>query len=428
MIRTTCPAVTLGRHVRGGLGGLEGCTADRFSPLAYGLLPEEHHGMKSSLPIRTTERACEVAWFAALCGDDYEFLGVPDGRLRSSYPHCGDIVRRADAAGYQNILLPSGWIPGQDALSFAALLGPQTRQINLLVALRMGEVWPPMLARAIATIDHALEGRLCLNIISSDLPGSHESNEVRYARSSEIIQILQGLWNSKGPFAWSGEFYNFSLPTTEPAQCYQQHGGPLLYFGGISPAAQDLCAKHCDVFLMWPETEEQLIETMQQVAARAETYGRTLDFGFRGHVIVRETEAEAQAAADRLISRLDRAQGEEIKRRSLDAGSAGVQRQDALRAAAGSLWIEPHLWSGVGLARSGCGSAIVGNPDQVLAKIERYMDLGMRAFILSGYPHLDECDLFARHVLPRLPTCRLNSLQHRRIAHPVTPLTTAPRT
>ena len=377
--------------------------------------------------IRTRERACEVAWFSALCGDDYEFLGVPDGGLRSSYAHCGDIVRRADALGYGNILLPSSWIPGQDALAFAALLGPQTRQINMLVALRMGEVWPPMLARAIATVDHAVEGRLCINIISSDLPGLRESNETRYARASEVIQILQGLWRTDGPFAWEGEFYRFELATTEPAKCYQQNGGPLLYFGGISPPAQELCAQHCDVFLMWPETEDRIAETMRSMAAKAARHGRTIDFGFRSHVIVRETEAEARAAAERIISRLDSAKGLEIKRRSLDAASAGVRRQDELRQAAGDLWIEPHLWSGVGLARSGCGSAIVGDPDQVLTKLERYMDMGIRAFILSGYPHLDECDLFARHVLPRLETCRLNHVHGRRVPDPVTPLTTAPR-
>ena len=378
--------------------------------------------------IRTSQRCCEVAWFAALCSDDYEFLGIPEGRLRSSYAHCGEITKRADAAGYQNILLPSGWIAGQDALAFAGLVGPQTAQMNLLVALRMGEVWPPMLARAISTVDHALAGRLCLNIISSNMPGISEPNEVRYGRASEIIQILQGLWNAEGPFEWEGEYYTFALPTSEPAKTYQQNGGPLLYFGGISPAAQDLCAKHCDVFLMWPETEERVSETIAVMSQKAAAYGRRIDFGFRSHVIVRETEAEARAAAERLISKLDRSRGEAIKRRSQDAASAGVLRQDALRAAAGDLWLEDHLWSGVGLARSGCGSAIVGDPDQVLAKLERYMEMGMRAFILSGYPHLDECDLFAKHVLPRLPTCKLNELQQRRVAQPVTPLTTAPRT
>lgn len=377
--------------------------------------------------IRTSERRCEVAWFSALCGDDYEFLGVPDGALRSSYEHCGDIVRKADAHGFQNILLPSGWIAGQDALTFAAAMAPQTTQINQLVALRMGEVWPPMLARAIATVDHIAKGRLCINIISSDLPGQKESNEVRYERSSEIIQILQGLWRTRGPFEWHGKHYHFSLPNTEAAQPYQQNGGPLLYFGGISPQAQDLCAKHCDVFLMWPETEDRIAETMRVMSERAAAYGRTIDFGFRTHVIVRETEAEARAAADRLISKLDHEKGAEIKARSLDSQSAGVRRQDELRAQSTDLYLEPHLWSGIGLARSGCASAIVGDPDQVLAKLNRYMDMGIRAFILSGYPHLEECDVFAKHVLPKLPSCRLNQLQGRLVKDPVTPLTTAPR-
>ncbi|HYF34968.1 MAG TPA: LLM class flavin-dependent oxidoreductase [Prosthecobacter sp.] len=379
-------------------------------------------------PIRTPARAAEVAWFSALCSDDYEFLGMPDGRLRSSYEHCGDIVRKADELGYQNILLPSGWIAGQDPMAFAAAMAAQTRQINQLVALRMGEVWPPMLARAIATVDHIAKGRLTINIISSDLPGLKESNEDRYERSSEIIQILQKLWTTEGPLEWKGRFYNFSLPNCEPAKTYQQNGGPLLYFGGISPAAQALCAKHCDVFLMWPETEDRLAETMRGMAEQAAAHGRLIDFGLRIHMIVRETESEARAAAKRLISKLDLSKGQEIKNRSQDSKSFGVQRQDELRAKADEdLFIEEHLWSGVGLARSGCGSAIVGDPDQVLAKLNRYMDMGMRAFILSGYPHDDECGLFAKYVLPRLPTCRLNELQGRRVADPVTPLTTAPR-
>ncbi len=379
------------------------------------------------IPIRTEGRQCEVSWFSAICSDDYEFLGVPEDRHRSSYEHCGDIVRKADALGYQNTLQPSGWVAGQDALAFASAMAPQTQQINFLVALRMGELWPPMLARALATLDHILKGRLTINIISSDMPGIREDNQTRYDRSSEIIQILQGLWRTDGPYDFKGKFYDIALPTTEPAKPYQQNGGPLMYFGGISPAAQELCAKHCDVFLMWPETEGCILETMQVMSEKAAAHGRKIDFGFRSHVIVRETEAEARAAADRLISKLDASKGAAIKARSQDSQSAGVKRQDELRAQSKDLYIEDHLWSGIGLARSGCASAIVGNPDQVLAKLNRYMDMGMRAFILSGYPHLDECDLFAKYVLPKLPTCRINELQKRRVADPVTPLTTAPR-
>lgn len=380
----------------------------------------------SPLTIRTTDPRVEVAWFSALCSDDYEYLGVPDGNLRSSFAHCSQIVRRADELGYQNILMPSGWAPGQEVLPFSSALAVQTRQINHLVAVRMGEIHPPMLARHLATIDHILEGRLTVNIISSDLPGMKEDSSARYARSREVIEILKLCW-SEPALHYRGQYYQLDMPTTAPGQPYQQNGGPLLYFGGISPDAVQLCAEHCDVFLMWPETEERLRETMQLVAGKAAALGRTLDFGLRIHVVVRETENDARAAADRLISRLDAAKGAEIKARAQDSQSAGVRRQDELRAQSKDDYIEPHVWSGIGRARSGCASAIVGDPDQVHGKLQRYIDMGMRAFILSGYPHLSECDLFARYVLPRLKTCKLNEVQKRKVAAPATPLTTAPR-
>ncbi len=348
--------------------------------------------------------------------------------MRSSFAHCSTIVKRADELGYQNILLPSGYVPGQDALGFAFSMAVLTKQINQLVALRMGEVHPPMLARAIASLDHIAQGRLALNIISSDMPGLKESNEERYARSDEIIQFLRQCWTQES-VEFHGRYYDFHPLPTDPVKPYQQNGGPLLYFGGISPQAQALCARHCDVFLMWPETTPQLTDTMRGLAAQAAAHDRKLDFGLRIHVIVRETESAAREAARKLVSKLDDAKGLEIKSRSQDSKSAGVLRQDALREVADDEgYIEENIWSGIGRARSGCGSAIVGDPDQVYAKLQSYMDLGMRAFILSGYPHLEECDLFAKYVLPRMQPCRLNEVQGRLPKEePVTPLTTAPR-
>jgi alkanesulfonate monooxygenase len=377
--------------------------------------------------IRTLEPRVEVAWFSALCSDDYEFLGVPDGALRSSFAHCSKIVRRADELGYQNILMPSGWACGQETLPFAAATAVLTKQINQLVAVRMGEIHPPMLARHLATIDHILEGRLTVNIISSDLPGLREESAVRYARSREVIEILKQCW-TQPELHYRGKFYQLDLSTTAPGAPYQQNSGPLLYFGGISPDAVQLCAEHCDVFLMWPETEERLSETMHLVAKKAAALGRVVDFGLRIHVIVRETEKDAREAATRLLSKLDATRGAEIKARAQDHQSAGVRRQDELRAQSKDDYIEPLIWSGIGRARSGCASAIVGDPDQVCAKMQRYIAMGIRAFILSGYPHLPECELFARYVLPRLNTCKINEVQGRKPkGTPVTPLTTAPR-
>ena len=225
--------------------------------------------MLDGVKIRSAELdGVEVAWFSALCGDDYEFLGVPDGALRSSWEHCRQIVQNADRLGYRNILLPNSYVPGQDTLTFA---------------------------------------------------------------------------------------------------------------GGVAP-------------------------------------------------LVRQSEEEARSAARRLVSKLDDQTGRRIKHRAQDSRSAGVLRQDALREQADAEgYIEPFVWSGIGRARSGCGSAIVGDPDQVTKKIHRYIDMGMRSFILSGYPHLEECELFARYVLPQLQTCCLARERGRILDNPVTPLTTAPR-
>jgi alkanesulfonate monooxygenase len=180
---------------------------------------------------------------------------------------------------------------------------------------------------------------------------------------------------------------------------------------------------------MWPETEERLAELMKNMSDKAASYGRTVDFGLRVHVIVRETEEEARAAAARLMYYVDDEKGKEIRERALDAHSYGVSRQAEMRElASDDGFVEPHLWTGIGRARSGCGAAIVGNPDQVLQKINRYMEMGIRAFIFSGYPHADECKRFASYVLPRIKTFSMPEVQGRKPdSSPLTPLAAGER-
>ena len=361
----------------------------------------------SVVPITSPDlSAVEAAWFSALCSDDYQFLGVPDGDLRSSWEHCSKIVKRSDELGYRNILCPSSYHVGQDTLAFVAGCAPITEKINMLAAIRCGEVQPIMLARAIATMDHMMKGRLTLNIISSDFPGQREESSYRYKRSREVVEILKQAW-TQNEINYQGEVYQFEGVSTDPVTPYQT-GGPLLYFGGYSPDALELCGQHCDVYLMWPETEENLAERMKAVNEVAKRYDRTLDYGLRVHMIVRETEAEAREYADYIVSKLDDEYGRIIKERSLDTVSLGVAHQNRARELADKFgYSEPNLWTGVGRARSGCGAALVGSADQILSKIETYKKMGMRAFIFSGYPHLEEADYFGKLVLPQLETCSL---------------------
>jgi len=371
--------------------------------------------------------AAEVSWFSALCSDDYEFLGVPDGKLRSSWAHCSAIVQEAEAHGFRNILCPSSYQVGQDTLSFVAGCAPITSDINMLAAVRCGEMQPIMLARTIATLDHMLNGRLTVNIISSDFPGEKADSSFRYQRSREVVEILKQAW-TQDEINYQGQVYNFQGLTTDPVRPYQS-GGPLLYFGGYSPDALELCGQHCDVYLMWPEPKDQLAERMKAVHAVADRYGRTLDYGLRVHVIVRDTEQEAREYAQHIVSKLDDEAGSAIRERALDSGSLGVSHQAKNRDLADMEgFIEPHLWTGVGRARSGCGAAIVGSTDQVLSELEAYQKMGIRAFILSGYPHIDECRHFGSKVLPQMKTCSLPDAYGRVPSQPpMTPLSVGER-
>lgn len=363
------------------------------------------------LPVvaRTTARVCEVAWFSDLCGEDTEFLSIREP-AHSTFAHCRNIALTAERLGFSNLLLPTSYMVGQEVIPFAAGVAPDLHRINLLTAIRCGEMHPPMLARTLASLDQMLQGRLTINIINSDLPGYREEADFRYQRCVETIQILKQAWTSDR-IEHDGPVYGKISLATDPVKPFQTNGGPLLYFGGTSDGARDVCARYCDVFLMWPETEELLYENMQDVAKRAAQYGRTVDFGLRIHVIVRETEDEARAWSRHIMSKFDPVRGTALKNASQSSWSLGVQRQNKLREVADTDgFVEPLLWTDIGKTRSGAGGALVGSADQIVEKINRYIDMGIRAFIFSGYPLMQEAEYVARLVLPRLPNIQLNQL------------------
>ena len=383
--------------------------------------------MEEKIKIRSKKLiGSEISWFAPICDGDDRYLGERNRKYKSSWENTSDILLTADNLGYRNILCPSSYQVGQDTLPFVSAVSPLTKNINILAAIRCGEIHPPMLARTLSTIDHILKGRLTINIISSNLPGEDISSQDRYQRSREVIEILKQSWN-KEEINFKGQFYNLKLPTN-PVKPYQ-NGGPMLYFGGYSPSALDLCAEHCDVYLMWPETEDNLKSLMETMSDKAAKFNRKIDFGLRVHVVVRDTEEEAREYANSIISKLEIEKGTEIRERALDSKSLGVNRQKKMRdLSKKDGYIEPNLWTGIGKGRSGCGAAIVGNPDQVIDKLNKYMEMGIRSFILSGYPHKEECKIFAKLVLPKLKTISLLQEQNKMpFNEPLTPLAAGTR-
>jgi alkanesulfonate monooxygenase len=339
----------------------------------------------------------EIAWFAPSCWGDTARLGVDDPGRRATFAYNADVIRRADRAGFRNVLIPSSYVPGMDPWTLAAALGPGLSTTRLLPAIRVGEFDPPMFARAAKSLQQAMGGRLTINVISSEMAGEELGSVERYRRTAEAMALLKSFWRDDH-VRHDGDWWTYDLPTGPT----RTRDVPPLYFGGTSEPAREAAAAHADVYLMWIETVASIEALVGELRERAATHGRTLRFGLRTHVIVRDTEDEARAAAADLVSELDPDVGRRLKESSHDHASEGVRRQDALRGASGDDgFVEEALWTGIGVARSGVGAAITGSVDQVEAKLRAYADLGIESFILSGYPLDDEADRVGRDLLPR---------------------------
>jgi alkanesulfonate monooxygenase len=342
--------------------------------------------------------ALEVSWFAPSCWGDTARLGVADPARRATFDYNARVIGLADRLGFRNVLIPSSFVPGMDPWTLAAALGPATECTRLLPAVRVGEFDPPMFARAAKSLQQIMGGRLTINIISSEMAGESLSSAERYARTGEAMALLRAFWTADH-VQHRGDWWNYDLAT----DATRTRTPPLMYFGGTSPPAREVAAEHADVYLMWIEPIASTAALVDDLRERAARHGRTLRFGLRTHVIVRETEDHARQAAAELVSELDPEIGRALKQSSHDHQSEGVRRQDAMRAAAGGDgFVEDALWTGIGVARSGVGAAITGSVEQVDAKLRAYAALGIESFILSGYPLDDEAERVAELLLPRL--------------------------
>jgi alkanesulfonate monooxygenase len=346
----------------------------------------------------------DLLWFCQLAADG-EFIGTEPER-RPTLAYISSIVETAVEMGFSSLLTATNYHAENEAWTASIATLARTRGAGLLVAVRPGMFHPAIFAKMVATAANLFPGRVRINVVPGSNPaenamyGDMESHAERYARTREFIAILRDLWRGE-PVDHASERYPFRGAIVSPVPAE-----PVpIYLGGHSDDAQRIAAELADVYLLWGDTldgVEKRLTTMRAQEARVERIADTpLRYGLRCHVLVRETENEAWTAADRLISRIDPG----VRQRFIEA-SAGVdsegQRRQAALASSASLVVEPQLWAGVGLARSGVGVAIVGDPSQVADKLRAYQALGISTFILSGYPHLEECRRFGEMVMPLL--------------------------
>ncbi|MDR3639378.1 MAG: FMNH2-dependent alkanesulfonate monooxygenase [Isosphaeraceae bacterium] len=345
-----------------------------------------------------------IFWFFPTSGDG-RYLGTTRGARPITPAYLRQIAGAIDELGYEGALLPTGR-GCEDAWITAATLVPATRRVKFLVAVRPGLMSPGLAARMASTFDRLSGGRLLINVVTGGDPeelsgdGIHLGHDERYELTDEFLTVWRGLCRGErvdhhGRLLQIDDGQLMLRPVQEPH--------PPLYFGGSSPAAHRVAAKHANVYLTWGEPPDAVAAKVDDVRARASEEGRSVRFGIRLHVIVRETAREAWAAADDLIRHLDDRTVAAAQSVFARMDSEGQRRMALLQTGDRSrLEIAPNLWAGVGLVRGGAGTALVGDPEQVAERVREYAALGLDTIILSGYPHLEEAHRVAELLFPLL--------------------------
>jgi len=346
-----------------------------------------------------------VLWFLPTHGDG-RYLGTTIGGRSVNLAYLRQVAQAADELGYFGALLPTGR-SCEDSWVIASALAPFTERLRFLVAVRPGLQSPAVAARMTSTLDRISDGRLLINVVTGGDPvenkgdGIFLSHDERYEVTREFLKIYSELL--------AGETVNFKGKhiAVEGGRLIfppVQTPRPPLYFGGSSDAGIDVAVDSVDKHLTWGEPPAQVAEKITRVTAVAQARGRKISFGIRLHVIVRETSAEAWRAADELIAHVGDDAIASAQKIFSRMDSVGQRRMVELRGGRREkLEISPNLWAGVGLVRGGAGTALVGDPQTVAARIKEYLALGVDTFIMSGYPHLEEAYRFAELVFPLLP-------------------------
>lgn len=346
----------------------------------------------------------DIFWFIPLHGDG-RYLGTSEGARAVDHHYMKQIAQAADRLGYGGVLLPTGR-SCEDPWIAAASLIPVTQRLKFLVALRPSIMSPTVAARQAATFDRLSEGRLLVNLVaggdSSDLEadGTFLSHDERYDHAREFLEV----WTR----VLAGETVTYEgkhIKVKGAKQLFPpvQRPYPPIYFGGSSDAAHDLAAEKVELYLTWGEPPAEVEKKFDDIRKRAAKHGRKVKLGVRLHVIPRETNEQAWAAADDLIKHLDDATIAKAQAGLANMDSEGQRRMRELHGGNRSkLEISPNLWAGVGLVRGGAGTALVGDGETIAKRLKEYEALGADTFVLSGYPHLEETYRFAELVFPHI--------------------------
>jgi FMNH2-dependent dimethyl sulfone monooxygenase len=322
---------------------------------------------------------------------------VEDEGMQPTWEYARRLARRSEEIGFDLTLVAELNLndikgieaPSLDAWSTAAALAAITERLEIMVAVRPTFHPPALLAKQAANIDRISGGRLSLNVVSSWWQSEarmygvpFDQHDERYARTSEWLDIVDGLWRSP-VFSHDGRFYSIDSTVLEPKPV--QAPRPTVYAGGESPAAKALIADKCDAWLTHGDPPEVIGRKIEDMRARRDAIGRApMVFGSAGYVVVRSTDADVRREVARIT---------DVKQSA--RGYANYQEWIGHTQLEQRVSLEDYSVSNRGL-RAG----LVGTPEQVADRIRAFEAAGVDLLLLQFSPQYEEMERFASEVMP----------------------------
>jgi alkanesulfonate monooxygenase len=354
--------------------------------------------------------------------DDIEILGMigtadaseirPRGGAIIDPDYTARFARAHEDGGFDRVLIGygSGWSEGTQV---AAYVAQHTERLGLLVAHRPGVVFPTLASRTFSTLDQFSQGRVAVHIITGGADveqrreGDYLTHDERYARTDEYLEILRDAWDEPGPRDYDGTYYRFEDFTPQVFPHQDRHLD--LFFGGSSPAAYTVGAKHADTYMLWgeplQETGEQIASVTEQAAAAGRASRPRISVSFRP--ILGRTDEEAWERAHGILDTINGEVGQAFRqqfarRRPQGQAPENAGSQRLLAAAEKGDLHDRCLWTPTTKAVGGGGNstALVGSPETVAAAILDYVDIGVNTVLIRGYEPLQDAIDYGKHLLP----------------------------
>lgn len=255
-----------------------------------------------------------------------------------------------------------------------------TERVSVGTAILLLPLYQPVIvAKQLADIDSRSGGRLSVGIgVGGEFPKEFEAVGVpvgeRGARTDEGMDVLRALWKG-GPVNHHGKFFDLDEVQVRPvrppgAEAHRmQRGGPPLLVSGRKEAAMRRAARRGDGWMPYLVSPNAYARSVQTIRDEATAAGRDLT-GFQWMMYCY------------CSVRRDGQQAREDVARFFGASAYGDKPQTMLDRIAPA-----------------------GTPDEVAARMQEYVDAGVRHFVISpasGEDTLEIVTLAANEVLPRL--------------------------